>query len=297
MTYYVYKTVNKLNGKIYVGKHRWSGEGKDPSYFGSGAIIKKVIKGVGKDNLEVEVLEFSQDEKTNRENEIKWIHQLNSFIPNGYNLKDEVSGGLIDKDGNFVTSWELMTPERREEVKKARAAGLNREDVKEKISEKSKKAWQRKSQEERDLVRKHISEGWTEESRKSKSKKSTGSKNGMFGKSVFERWVELYGEEKAKELDEKKREKLRNLFKDPEKEAHRKLKEKTTKDLQKKCPHYEEWNHIRALHQGIKVRFKRGKISEEEYNEKLPLLEKEMKNLYSLVKGEMNERRNNEGAL
>ena len=242
-------------------------------------------------------MEFSQDEKTNRENEIKWIHQLNSFIPNGYNLKDEVSGGLIDKDGNFVTSWELMTPERREEVKKARAAGLNREDVKEKISEKSKKAWQRKSQEERDLVRKHISEGWTEESRKSKSKKSTGSKNGMFGKSVFERWVELYGEEKAKELDEKKREKLRNLFKDPEKEAHRKLKEKTTKDLQRQCPHYEEWNHIRALHQGIKVRFKRGKISEEEYNEKLPLLEKEMKNLYSLVKGEMNERRNNEGAL
>lgn len=297
MTYYVYKTVNKLNGKIYVGKHRWRGEGKDPSYFGSGAIIKKVIKGVGKDNLEVEVLEFSQDEKTNRENEIKWIHQLNSFIPNGYNLKDEVSGGLIDKDGNFVTSWELMTPERREEVKKARAAGLNRGDVKEKISEKSKKAWQRKSQEERDLVRKHISEGWTEESRKSKSEKSKGSKNGMFGRSVFERWVELYGEEKAKELDEKKREKLRNLFKDPEKEAYRKLKEKTTKDLQRQCPHYEEWNHIRALYQGIKVRFKRGKISEKEYNEKLPLLEKEMRNLYSLVKGEMNERRNNERAL
>lgn len=73
--------------------------------------------------------------------------------------------------------------------------------------------------------------------------------------------------------------------------------EKTTKDLQRQCPHYEEWNHIRALHQGIKVRFKRGKISEEEYNESLPLLEKEMKNLYSLVKGEMNERRNNEGAL
>ena len=297
MTYYIYKTVNKLNGKIYVGKHRWNGEGKDPLYFGSGAIIKKVIKGVGKENLEVEVLEFSPDEKTNRENEIKWIHQLNSFVPNGYNLKDEATGGLIDKDGKFVTSWELMTPEKREEVKKARAAGLNRDDVKEKISEKSKKAWQRKSQEERDLVRKHISEGWTEESRKSKSEKSKGSKNGMFGKTVFERWVELYGEEKAKELDEKRREKARNLFKDPEKEAHRKLAEKATKDLQRQCPHYKEWNHVRALYQGIKGRFKRGKISEEEYNEKLPLLEKEMKNLYFLIKGEMNERRNNETAL
>lgn len=43
MTYYVYKTVNKLNGKIYVGKHRWRGERKDPSYFGSGAIIKKTM--------------------------------------------------------------------------------------------------------------------------------------------------------------------------------------------------------------------------------------------------------------
>jgi hypothetical protein len=297
MTYYVYKTVNKLNGKIYVGKHRWNGEGKDPRYFGSGAIIKKVIKGVGKENLEVEVLEFSPDEKTNRENEVKWMLQLNSFLPNGYNLKDEATGGLIDKDGKFVTSWELMTPKRREEVKKARTAIMNRDDVKEKISEKSKKAWQRKSQEERDLVNKHRSEGWTEESRKSKSENSKGSKNGMFGKSVFERWVELYGEEKAKELSEKRREKARNLFKDPEKEAHRKLAEKATKDLQRQCPHYKEWNHVRALYQGIKGRFKRGKISEEEYNEKMPLLEKEMKNLYSLIKGEMNERRNNETAL
>ena len=83
-----------------------------PYFHNSNKIIKKVIKGVGKENLEVEVLEFSPDEKTNRENEIKWMLQLNSFVPNGYNLKDEATGGLIDKDGKFVTSWELMTPER-----------------------------------------------------------------------------------------------------------------------------------------------------------------------------------------
>lgn len=39
---YIYKTTNILNNKIYIGKH--SSNTYDPTYFGSGKILKQAIK-------------------------------------------------------------------------------------------------------------------------------------------------------------------------------------------------------------------------------------------------------------
>lgn len=30
---YIYKIINTINGKVYIGQHRWTDEGLDPNYF------------------------------------------------------------------------------------------------------------------------------------------------------------------------------------------------------------------------------------------------------------------------
>lgn len=44
----IYKTTNKINGKIYVGLDTKN----NPKYLGSGKIIKFAIKKYGKENFE-----------------------------------------------------------------------------------------------------------------------------------------------------------------------------------------------------------------------------------------------------
>jgi hypothetical protein len=62
MKYTVYKTINLVNNKIYVGLH----ETKNPNdgYLGSGVFLKKAIKKYGKHNFKKEVL-FIFDDKNN----------------------------------------------------------------------------------------------------------------------------------------------------------------------------------------------------------------------------------------
>ena len=54
MFYTIYKITNKINGKIYIGKHQT--ETPNDGYYGSGKSIKSAIKKYGKENFEKEVL-------------------------------------------------------------------------------------------------------------------------------------------------------------------------------------------------------------------------------------------------
>ena len=49
--HYVYEITNKLNGKIYVGKH--STTNLNDGYMGSGSILKDAIAKYGLDNFEM----------------------------------------------------------------------------------------------------------------------------------------------------------------------------------------------------------------------------------------------------
>ena len=46
---YIYKTTDLRNNKIYVGQHK--SEIFDTSYYGSGKIIKKIIKKIWESNI------------------------------------------------------------------------------------------------------------------------------------------------------------------------------------------------------------------------------------------------------
>jgi hypothetical protein len=69
--YYIYKTTNLVNGKIYIGYHASDNIEKD-TYLGSGHLLKRAIEKHGKKNFKREILfEFdSQEEATTKEREI-----------------------------------------------------------------------------------------------------------------------------------------------------------------------------------------------------------------------------------
>ena len=52
---YIYKTTNKLNGKIYVGQHKH--ENFDKHYIGSGVLLQEAIERFGADNFTCEIIE------------------------------------------------------------------------------------------------------------------------------------------------------------------------------------------------------------------------------------------------
>lgn len=100
---YIYKTTNKINGKIYVGQK--VSNIFIESYRGSGIVLKRAINKYGVDNFVTDVLEWCETKEDLNLREKYWIKQLNatnSYI--GYNLADGGQGGnLGDKINNKIS--------------------------------------------------------------------------------------------------------------------------------------------------------------------------------------------------
>jgi group I intron endonuclease len=91
----IYKITNKLNGKQYVGQTKATLEKRFTNHVcaangGSAAIIHNAIRKYGKDAFEIGLLQECQSFAELDEAERRWIAQLNTVTPNGYNI--EVGG-------------------------------------------------------------------------------------------------------------------------------------------------------------------------------------------------------------
>ena len=87
---FVYKTINLINGKIYIGKSI-----KNPrSYMGGGVYLRIAIKKYGKQNFIKKVIEENiSDMKILNEREQYWIKHFNSTNPKiGYNRSNGGDG-------------------------------------------------------------------------------------------------------------------------------------------------------------------------------------------------------------
>lgn len=89
----IYKTINLVNGKIYIGKDKYN----NPMYIGSGVLLKKAIKKYGKENFIKEILEECSNLEELSKREIYWIEELNA-IKEGYNIAIGGCGGNTIKN-------------------------------------------------------------------------------------------------------------------------------------------------------------------------------------------------------
>lgn len=84
----VYKTTNTINGKFYVGQDSKN----NPSYLGSGVLLKKAIEKHGRENFVKEILEVCNTKEQLNEREIFWIEETKAREV-GYNLAEGGHGG------------------------------------------------------------------------------------------------------------------------------------------------------------------------------------------------------------
>lgn len=99
---YIYKTTNKINGKIYVGK-KISSAFLGNKYHGSGAYIKNAIHKYGEENFETELLEEAYDLEDLNMKEKYWIKKLNS--------QDKIIGYNISPGGDGGDTFSQLSPE------------------------------------------------------------------------------------------------------------------------------------------------------------------------------------------
>ena len=177
--YIVYKTINLVNGKYYIGKHKVS-DNKFDGYFGSSEVVNNAIKKYGTDSFErITLCEFDNEEDCYLAEE-RLIGDLWKTDKKCYN-KQPGGKGFSSGIGHY-TQGKGFTKKHKENLKTARKKRApHSEETKLKMSE-SRKGSKR-----------------TLEQRKNMSKAQSGKNNPMYGKK--------HSDEKKKEISRKLKQK------------------------------------------------------------------------------------------
>jgi group I intron endonuclease len=158
----IYKITNKINGKVYIGQttralhERWVGHCHHKHKKRSA--VGEAIKVYGKENFTIEEIAQASTREELDQLEIKYIAQLNSLAPNGYNLKTGGSSGY------------RYTKESRQRMRESKLGTHASEDTKQKMSDIHSERW--KDQGLRDRKSKSSKEIWQSDSYRKKISKS-----------------------------------------------------------------------------------------------------------------------------
>ena len=134
MHYIIYKITNKIDGKIYIGKHKTSFI--QDSYMGSGKLILRAISKYGIENFEKEILFQFDNEADMNSKEAELVTEEFCLREDTYNLSLGGNGG-----------WDIT---------KSKTAFLNKkhtDETKKKISEAARN--RKVSEETREKIRVH----------------------------------------------------------------------------------------------------------------------------------------------
>lgn len=91
---FIYITVNKINGKKYIGKAQYGRKNDWQKYLGSGTYLKRAIKKYGRENFFKIIIDEASSENELRDIEEYYISMFNAVEDeNFYNLKNTSIGG------------------------------------------------------------------------------------------------------------------------------------------------------------------------------------------------------------
>lgn len=109
--YYIYKTTNLINGKIYVGLHKSKNIDKD-KYIGTGWAFVDAVNKYGRENFVREILfEFATLEEANaKENEI--VNEEFIERDDNYNLRTGGNVGSVSEETRKRMSESLLNSEK-----------------------------------------------------------------------------------------------------------------------------------------------------------------------------------------
>jgi group I intron endonuclease len=145
MFYTIYKVTNKINGKIYIGKHQT----KKPMdlYYGSGKAIRNAIKKHGKENFIKEVLFVFETEAEMNLKEKELITEEFVLRQDTYNLGVGGEGGAHFKGKTFSeealqkisnsSKGRIVSGETRKKLSEKATGRIVSEETRKKLSEKT----------------------------------------------------------------------------------------------------------------------------------------------------------------
>jgi group I intron endonuclease len=136
----IYKTVNVLNGKFYIGQDSKN----NPEYIGSGTLLKRAIEKYGRDKFIKETLEVCSTQEELNEREKYWIKETKAREL-GYNIADGGCGGntYTEETRERVSQFfkgRYVSPETIEKRKKTIEKRKQENPDRYKLSEERKKA-------------------------------------------------------------------------------------------------------------------------------------------------------------
>jgi len=137
----IYCTLNKITGRIYIGKDTKN----DPNYLGSGKILKHAIKKYGAHNFSKHILEHCSSKKELEKKERIWI--------TGLNTTNRVIGYNITKGGTGEDTF--TNNPNKEKIRKQKSKKLKgrpspkkgttiKTETKQKISKNNGRYWKGK---------------------------------------------------------------------------------------------------------------------------------------------------------
>ena len=160
---YIYKVTNLVNGKVYVGQHKYDKYPDiDPNYHGSGVLLQQARNKYGAGKFQEEILEWCETKAEANEKELFWTYKLEATVDQGgYVLRagedntSEISQELLERyrspewreaiskrmQGNQNGAGAEFTEERRNKISEALKGNQNGKNLKGyKRSEEEKKA-------------------------------------------------------------------------------------------------------------------------------------------------------------
>lgn len=116
MHYIIYKTTNKIDGKIYIGKHKT--KNLSDNYMGSGKKLNLAIKKHGLENFEKEILFVFDNEEDMNSKEAELVTKEFVEEDTNYNLCPGGNGGFgyINSTGLNLRTGMIHSEESRKKM-------------------------------------------------------------------------------------------------------------------------------------------------------------------------------------